>query len=80
MCKWIDYKCICIKGCKYQLTAPYFIFNEGEVYDIKEYSDSYSSIYQFDYCDWIMTYESFNKYFMKLEDYRVMKINKILGL
>jgi len=74
---------ICIRDYYYNLTKPYFLFSKGEIYHIDhiDFHDSrvYSGIWYFKYCDWIISSDTFERYFITLDEYRDKKINRILG-
>jgi hypothetical protein len=60
-------KCRCKESFYWNLTQPYFQFEEGV------------KIYSFDFCDWIGTEENFTNCFDTIDQIREEKLNKILG-
>lgn len=74
-------KCRCKKSFYWNLTKPYFQFEQGEYYTvlIREYEDG-KKIYSFDFCDWIGVDKNFLEYFDTIDKIREEKLNKILGM
>jgi len=73
-------RCRCKKSFYWNLTQPYFQFEEGEYYTvlIKEHEEGVK-IYSFDFCDLVGTEKDFTKNFATIEEIREEKLNQILG-
>ena len=73
-------KCRCKESFYWNLTQPYFQFEEGEYYMvlIRQHEEGVK-IYSFDFCDWIGTSKNFSDYFDSIEKIREEKLNQILG-
>ena len=73
-------RCRCKESFYWNLTQPYFQFEEGEYYTVlvRQHEEGVK-IYSFDFCDWIGTDENFSNYFETIEEIREEKLNQILG-
>jgi len=73
-------KCRCKKSFYWNLTQPYFQFEEGEYYTvlIREHEEGVK-IYSFDFCDLVGTEKDFTNNFATIEEIREEKLNQILG-
>lgn len=74
-------RCRCKESFYWNLTQPYFQFEEGEYYIvlIRQHEEGVK-IYSFDdFCDWIGTEQNFSNYFETIDEIREEKLNQILG-
>ena len=77
------FKCKCIKGCRWNLTQPYFKFNEGEVYEFTDHGGRLAHtnrnkyLYVSKYCDWVLVQSVFDEYFVRVEDHRDNRLKEI---
>jgi hypothetical protein len=73
-------RCRCKESFYWNLTQPYFQFEEGEYYMVlvRQHEEGVK-IYSFDFCNWIGTHANFTKHFDTIEEIREEKLNKILG-
>jgi hypothetical protein len=73
-------RCRCKESFYWNLTQPYFRFEEGEYYTvlIREHEEGVK-VYSFDFCDWIGVETNFSDYFDTIEEIREEKLNQILG-
>ena len=66
----------CIKSYYWNMTKPYFRFEDGKIYDVS--GDNNSGYHFPKYCDCIMSPGSFCCYFISVERWREEKIDQIL--
>lgn len=73
-------RCRCKESFYWNLTQPYFQFEEGEYYTVlvREHEDVLK-VYSFEFCNWIGSSKNFTDYFETIEEIREEKLNKILG-
>lgn len=68
-------RCRCKESFYWNLTQPYFQFEEGEYYIVL----IRLKVYSFDFCDWIGTSKNFSDCFDSIDEIREEKLNQILG-
>ncbi len=76
-------KVICIQDLNYNLTKPYFKFKKGKVYEslnrkMISYIDRRESmVYEFTFCDMVLTEDRFFNYFETISEHRNKKLDSI---
>lgn len=70
-------KCRCKKSFYWNLTQPYFQFEEGKIYDLNVRTHKDVAVYSFDFCDLTLLGSNFDKYFDTIQNFRNDKLNQL---